>query len=54
MNKQTTTAKSRNRPIITENRLVVARGDGVEGVSKMGGGEWEVQASRHRMTVSQE
>ena len=50
MNKQT---KSRIRPINTENKLMVARGERVE-MGKMGKGEWVIQASHYAMRKSQE
>ena len=40
MNKQT---KSRIRPIQTENKFLVARGEGVEEMGKIGEGEREIQ-----------
>ena len=38
---------SRNRPLYTENKLMVAGGEGGEGMDTMGEGEWEVQASSY-------
>ena len=46
MNKQ---IKSRNRPINTENKLMVARRKGMEGWLE---GEWEIQASSNGMNKS--
>ena len=43
-------ANSRNRPINTENKVMVARGKRGEGMSEMGEGEWEIQASRNRIS----
>ena len=50
MNKQT---KSRKRPINTENKLIIASGEGW-GMGKMGAGQWEMQASGHGMSKSRE
>ena len=44
-NKQKT--KSKNRPINTENTRMVARGEGGGGMSEVGEGEWEIQASTY-------
>ena len=49
MNKQT---KSRIRLTNTENKLAVAREEGVREMGKMGEGECEVQASRYGMNKS--
>ena len=50
MNKQT---KRRIRPINTENRLIVAKGERTQD-GQMGEGDWEIQASSCGMNKSQE
>ena len=44
---------SRNRPINTENQVVIASGEEGGGMGKMGEREWEVQASSFVMKKSQ-
>ena len=51
MNKPT---KSRNRSINTENKLMVASGDGSGGMGKIDKGEWEIQPSSYGINKSQE
>ena len=46
MNKQ-----NRNRLIDTENKLVVTRGEGAEGVDKIGEAIYKVETSRYKMNV---
>ena len=46
--------KSIIRPINTENRLMVARGERGGRIGKMGAGELETQASSYGMNKSQE
>ena len=50
MNKQT----KKSRPINTEKKLRIAREEGGQWVGKMGEGEWEMWASSHGMSKSQE
>ena len=58
--KQTTTTKTNKqskrkiRPINTEDKLMVARGEGYGGMGKMGEGKWEIHASSYRMNKLQE
>ena len=49
MNEQT---KSRTRPVNTENKLMVAKGEAGGERHKTGEGEWEIQASSHGMSKS--
>ena len=51
MNKQT---KSRTRPINTENKLMVARGDWGRYLGKIGRGEREILAFSYGVNKSQE
>ena len=51
MNKQT---KSRIRTINIENKLMVARGERVEGLGTMSEREREIQSSSYGMSKSQE
>lgn len=49
MGKQT---KSRIRPVSTENKSLVARGEGGGRLDKMGEGEWKTQTSNYEMSKS--
>ena len=46
--------QSRNRPINTENKLMVVRVEEGGGMGKMGEEEWEIQASSNGMSKSWE
>lgn len=50
MNKQT---ESKNKPIHTENKVMVAGGENQDGQrSNMGEGEWEIQSSSYEINKS--
>ena len=44
----------KKKPIITGNKLMVAKGKGSGGMDKVGEGEWEIQSSSYGINKSQE